>query len=88
MLLPFVSPQNFLDPQTDKNGKPYGPVRYKEIAKEKYIISKKTNTSYLEAGLLPAKEREFLLEFISDDLEKEYEAMQDAKRKNSKGRRK
>ena len=37
MLLPFVSPQNFLDPQTDKNGKPYGPVRYKEIAKEKYI---------------------------------------------------
>lgn len=50
---------------------PYGPSRYKEIAKERYLISKHTNTSYEDTSNITPREREYLLEFLVEDLERQ-----------------
>lgn len=59
---------SFLDPQLTKDGKPYGPKRYKEIVKERYLISKNLNTSYNEIGQITPLERQYLMEFIADEI--------------------
>ena len=64
-----------MDPQTTSDNKPYGPVRYKEIVRERYLISKHTNTSYSDTKDITPIEREYLLEFITDDLSKKAKAM-------------
>jgi len=76
-----------MDPQSTEDGKPYGPQRYKEIAKERYLISKHIHTSYEDCANVSPTERNYLLEFIIDDLERQkqmYEKMraeQEAKRR-------
>ena len=64
---PFVSPQNFLDPEKSKNGEPYGPFRFKEIIRELYLISKFTNTSYTDLQEITPAEKNHLLYIISED---------------------
>ena len=59
----------------NNDNKPYGPVRYKEIVRERYLISKHTNTSYSDTKDITPIEREYLLEFITDDLSKKAKAM-------------
>ena len=75
-----------MDPQSTNDGRPYGPYRFKEIVRERYIISKHTNTSYSDTEDITPAERGYLLEFILDDLQKQKEmydkAKQDAKNKN------
>lgn len=61
---------SFLDPQLTKDGKPWGPKRYKEIVKERYMISKNLNTSYNDVGNITPLEREYLLSFIDEDLKR------------------
>lgn len=70
----FDKRQNFLDPILTSDGKPFGPVRYKEIANEKYLVTKFCNTSYADVASMPPREREYLLEFILNDLKREREA--------------
>lgn len=76
-----------LDPQLTEDGKPFGPTRYKEIAKERYLISKHTNTSYEDTANITPIERGYLLEFMIEDLQRQkdmYEKAQaeaEAKRK-------
>ena len=76
-----------MDPQLTEDGKPYGPTRFKEIAKERYIISKHTHTSYNDTLHITPTERGYLLEFITEDLQKEKEmyekAKQDAERRKT-----
>lgn len=62
------------------DGKPYGPQRFKDITKERYLISKYCNTSYKDLDNVTPTEREYLLEFIYDELQKEKEAYEQAKR--------
>ena len=69
---------NFLDPQT-KNGKPYGIVRYGEIVKECYLISKHINTSYNDVLKITPSERMLLLQFLVEDAQQEKEAYEKAK---------
>jgi len=57
------------------DGKPYGPFRYKEIARERYWISKYTHTSYTEAGKITPLERDYLKEFIADDIKAQQDAI-------------
>ena len=76
-----MSPQNFLDPKFNKDGTPYGPQRFKDIVRERYFISKKCNTSYNEVGEITPQERKYLIEFILDELEKEKQAIEQAKSK-------
>ena len=69
---------NFLDPQT-KNGKPFGLVRYREIAKECYLISKHIHTSYTDLMKITPSERQFLMEFMIEEAKQEREAYERAK---------
>ena len=55
------------------DGTPYGPIRLKEIVKERYIITKHTNTSYLDTGSITPYERGLLIDFIIEDLKQEKE---------------
>lgn len=63
------------------DGLPYGPTRYKEIVKERYIISKHTNTSYKDTDTITPTERSYLLEFIAEELQKQQEMYEKAKAK-------
>lgn len=69
-----------MGPQLTKDGKPYGPIRYKQIVKDRYWISKNINTSYKDVGQMTPIEREYLLEFISDEI-KQTNALLEQKKK-------
>lgn len=53
-----------------EDGKPYGPIRFKDIVKERYIITKHTNTSYGDINNMTPLERSYIIEFIKDDLQR------------------
>jgi len=57
--------QSFLDPQTYKDGQPYGPKRYKEIVYECWYISDQLHTSYADVLDLSYQERLYLIEYIN-----------------------
>ena len=69
-----------------EEGRPYGPFKYKEIVKERYLISKHTNTSYEDTSRITPLERGYILEFIIEDLERQKEmydkAREEARSKN------
>lgn len=72
-----------------EDGEPYGPARYKEIAKERYLISKHTNTSYEDTALISPVERGYILEFLVEDMERQkemYERVQAEAEQRRKGR--
>ena len=73
-----------MDPQLTKDGKPYGPKRFKEIVLERYLISKNINTSYNDIGQLTPIEREYLLEFIADEQKRSQEYIKEQKSKMKK----
>ena len=77
---PFASQMNFLDPQFTKDGNPFGPERFKQITKERYYITKYTNTSYLDVGKITPTERDLLMSFIKEDLEKTRESLEKSKK--------
>ena len=69
-----------MDPQFTKDGKPYGPIRYKEIVKERYLISKSMNTSYNEVGQITPTERQYLIEFLADDAKRSNDLIEQKKK--------
>jgi hypothetical protein len=71
-----------LDPVLTSDGRLYGPERFKEIVKERYLISKQVNTSYEELGDITPLERKYLLGFIKEDLERKQELVQEAEARN------
>ena len=64
---PFASHLNFLDPQKTEDGKPYGPLRFGELTKECYLISKNLNTSYVDVLKITPVERRYLINFLIQD---------------------
>ena len=85
MWLPrFASNQSFLTPLLTEDGRPYGPIRYEQIVKECYLISKHINTSYGEVLDITPMERQMLLKDIADDLKKQNEQIEKIKAKNKK----
>lgn len=56
----------FLDPMLTKDGKPFGPKRYKEIVKECWWISDQLNTSYTDVLDLAFQDRIYLIECIKE----------------------
>ncbi len=66
----FATAQSFLDPQFDKDGNLYAPIRYKEIVRECYIISKNCNTAYTDVLKMGYRERQHLLSFILEEAER------------------
>jgi hypothetical protein len=75
-----------LDPQSTEDGRPYGPTRYKDIAKERYLISKHTNTSYEDTGSITPVERGYILEFLVEDMQRQKE-MYDKAQEEAKSRK-
>lgn len=71
-----------MDPQLTNDGKPYGPVRFKEIVKERYLISKNINTSYNDTGQITPLERRYIIEFMYEEVKKQKELIEEQKRKN------
>ncbi len=63
-----------------EDGKPYGPVRYKDISRELYLVSKHTNTSYEDAKKISPLERGYILEFVLEDLERQKELYENARK--------
>ena len=73
-----------------EDGLPYGPSRYKEIARERYLISKHTNTSYEDTSTITPLERQYLLEFLVEDMQRQkemYDKAQSEVDSKRKGRR-
>ena len=70
-----------MDPQLTKDGKPYGPQRYEEIVRERYIISKTINTSYNDLGKITPTERKYIVTYIIEEAKLEQEK---AKKLNKK----
>ena len=68
-----------MDPQLTKDGKPYGPLRYEEIVKERYIISKNIHTSYSELGKITPLERKYILKYLFDEAKQRDEQLKKMK---------
>jgi len=68
-----------LDPQTTDDGKPFAPIRYKQIVKECYLISKNINTSYLDVLNITPTERQFIIEFLVQEAKNKKEITEKAK---------
>ena len=70
------------------DGHPYGPYRYKQIVHERYMIAKHGNISYQDTSNITPLERNYILEFITDELQRQHEMYEkklaeiEAKRKN------
>lgn len=75
---------SFLDPQTMSNGNPYGPVRFRQIIKECYLIAKNCNTSYTDLLNITPMEKNELINLIIEENKKSEEAMQKIKNENAK----
>ena len=56
-----------------------GSQQYKELVKERYLITKHTNTSYNETAHITPLERRYIFEFIMDELQKQKEAYEKLK---------
>ena len=67
------------------DGKPYGPIRYEELVKYRYIISKNCNTSYLDAGKLTPTERDYILGYLVDEAKRREEMRKKFEDNNKKG---
>lgn len=74
-----------MDPQFI-NDQPYAPVRYKEIVKECYLISKNINTSYTDVLKITPTERAYLIEFLIAEAKQREELI--AKRKAERAAKK
>lgn len=68
-----------MDRRLTKDGKPYGPIRYKEIVTERYLISKNIHTSYIDVGKMTPLERQYILELLVDEQKRAKELEQKRK---------
>ncbi len=73
---------SFLDPQTYKDGTPYGPKRFKEIVRECWFLSDQMNTSYTDVLDLSVQERLYLAECVKDKQEATKKAIEEVKARN------
>lgn len=87
-ILRFASHLNFLDPTLTREGKPYGPQRYKEIVKECYLISKYINTPYTEVLKISPIERNYIFEFLTVEADAQKEAYEKARAEREANRKK
>jgi len=57
------------------DGELFAPKRFKEIVRERFVITKHSNTSYGGINDMTPLERKYLLHFIIEDLKREKEIM-------------
>ncbi len=76
---PFASQVNFLDPQTTETGEPYGPIRFRELVRECYILSKNLNTSYTHILNITPVERNYLLKLLIEEAKHQKDLIEKSK---------
>ena len=81
MIAPFVSPLNFLDPLLTSDAQKYCSERYKELTRGRYMISKYSNTSYSDTANITPLERDYIIGFITEELEKQHAISVDKRKK-------
>ena len=64
---PFDIQTNFSGPLTTSDGKPYAPIRFKDLIKECYQISKNSGATYEEVLNMTFREKDYFIEFINED---------------------
>ena len=73
-----MSTKHFLDLILPSDN--YKSALLETITKEKYLISKKIHTSFLDLDEITPIERKMILKFITEDLKEQSEAMERAKK--------
>ena len=68
-----------MDPQLTTDGKPYGPVRYKQIFQECFIISQNSNNSYKEILGITPLERGYMIDMLAEKARKTQEMLEESK---------
>ena len=81
---PFASHLNFLDQQLTEDGRPYGPTRYKQIVKECYVLTRKLHTSYTDLLKISPTERQYLIEFLQEEIKAQNDMIKKAKAEREK----
>ena len=61
--------------------------RFKGLTRERYLISKHTNTSYKDTAYITPVERQYIFEFIMEELQKQKEAYEKYKQESENKRR-
>ena len=77
----YPSQGSFLDPLLTRDGKPYAPVRFEQIVKEQYLISKNINTSVVDLDKITPREREIILKFIMEEKQEEKKQIDELRKK-------
>ena len=78
----FALDVNFLDPKLTNDKKPFAPVKYNQIIKECYLISKNCNTSYLDLMQITPHERKYILSLIAEEIKRSDEQIAKMKMEN------
>ena len=86
IIVHFASLQSSLDPQKTKDGEPYAPIRYQEIVRERYFITKNSGISYDDTGKMTPTERGLYCSFILEEFEKTKQVMDEAREKANQQR--
>ena len=60
------------------DGELYAPQRFKTLIKERYLIAKHCNTSYLDVGNITPIERKYLISFIEEEHKRTQELINNA----------
>ena len=68
-----------MDQQKNEDGKPFAPIRYKQIIKECYLISRNLNTSYTDILKISPIEREYLITFLAEEAQRNKEYIEKAR---------
>ena len=83
-LHPFALALSSLDPQLTNDGKPYGPVRYRQLVKENYIITRQVNTSYMDVLKMMPQDKKIILKEIIDEIDARNKAYEEMRMSTSK----
>lgn len=77
----FATAHNFSDPQLTKDGKPYGPTKFKELVRECYLVAKNCSIPYSDALRMSFTERRYMLEFLREEYNSIEQARQEQQEK-------
>ena len=66
------------------DGKPYGPVRYRQLVKENYIITRQVNTSYMDVLKMMPQDKKIILKEIIDEIDARNKAYEEMRMSTSK----
>ena len=81
-----MSHLNSLDPQLINNPEEAS-IRFRELTRQRYLLSKHTHTSYIDTGVITPVERQYMFEFITEELQKQKDAYDKYKREAEERKR-